>query len=218
MRETETMTVVPLERAVSRTSDLHAGANAVPPRKVWDRAADTTPREEVSMRACVGCAAVFIEAKAQVAFSGHLERDLRWSPGAQVDVCCPQESEIGVAWERLQLLERLSDEGGSGQVQSDVVASSVRGCICGVFCWNSTGRLSEDGSRLTGRQLRRVSEVVQAAADRGELRLVYQSAHTLRRRPKALPRWGGLRARGADRASHLSRVFSQRQVSMRQVC
>ena len=81
-----------------------------------------------SMRACVGCAAVLIEANAQVALSGHLKRDLRWSPGAQVDVCCPQESEIGVAWERLQLLERLSDEGGAGQVQSDV----VRGGICGV--------------------------------------------------------------------------------------
>ena len=36
-------------------------------------------------------------------------------------------------------------------------------------------------------QLRRVSEVAQAAADRGELRLVCQSAQTLRRRrPKAL--------------------------------
>ena len=84
------------------------------------------------MRACVGCAAVLTEAKALVALSGHMERDLRWSPSAQVDACCPQENEIGVAWERHQLLERLSDEGGAGQVQSDVVASSVRGGICGV--------------------------------------------------------------------------------------
>ena len=96
------------------------------------------------MRACVGCAAVLIEAKAQVALSGHLERDLRWSPGAQVDVACPQESEIGVAWERQQLLERLSDEGGAGQVQSDVVASSVRGGICGV----SAGTAQEGYPRM----------------------------------------------------------------------
>ena len=60
-------------RAVSRTSDLHAGANTVPPRKVWDRAAGPSPREIVSMRACFSCAAVLIEAEAQVAPSGHLE-------------------------------------------------------------------------------------------------------------------------------------------------
>ena len=92
----------------------------MPPSRVWDRAAGTTPQEMVSMRACVGCAAVLIEAKAQVALSGHLERDLRWSPGAQVDVLLPAGD-----WEHLQLLERLADEGGAGQVQSDVVASSV---------------------------------------------------------------------------------------------
>ena len=159
-----------------------------PPSRVRDRAAGTTPREMASMRACVGCAAVLIKAKAQVALSEYLDCDLRWSPGAQVDVCCPQESEIGVAWERLQVLERLSDQGGGSQVHSDVVASSVRGGICGVSAGTARGRLSEDGSRLTGATvLGRVSEVAQAAADRGQLRLVYRSARTLRRRrPKAL--------------------------------
>ena len=77
--------------------------------------------------------------------------------------------------ERRQLLEGAVRRGWSwpGAERLGCKLGSRRHLQC--FCWNSTT------------ELRRVSEVAQAAADRGELRLVYQSAQTpRRRRPKAL--------------------------------
>ena len=144
-------------RAVSRTSDLHAGANTVPPRRVWARAAGTTPREMVSMRACVGCAAVLIEAKAQVAPLGHLERDLRWSPGV-FDCWRGCQTRVELARCRATRLQARFEEAFA------------------VFLLEQHSKVIRGWLKVDwATELRRVSEDAQAAADRGELRLVYQS-------------------------------------------
>ena len=162
-------------RAVSRTSDLHARANIVPPSRVWVRVAGTTPRKMV--------------------FDACLRRLRRGAHRSECTSGSLRALETRFALRKLMFAARRR----ARLVWLGSVFICWRGCQTRVelarcrATWFEEAfavfLLDQHGKAIRGwpkvdwaTELQRVSEVAQAAADRGELRLVYQSAQTLRRR------------------------------------